>query len=86
MKKMFYRTIKIFLSLLISISLFQQAVLCDETQESVLIANLASAKNEKQQKKANFKLLEYYMNTEDYESAAVIGNDLLKFKLSKKQK
>ena len=86
MKKMFYKKIQIFLLLLISFFAFQQTLLCDELQESVFIADLANAKNEKQQKKANFKLLKYYMDVEDYESAITIGNDLLKLKLSKKQK
>ena len=86
MKKMFYKITKIFLLIFVSCFMFQLTVLCDETQESALIANLANAKSDKQQKKANFKLLEYYMGIEDYESAIVIGNDLLKYKLSKKQK
>ena len=83
---MFYKKIQIFLLLLISFFAFQQTLLCDELQESVFIANLANAKNEKQQKKANLKLLEYYMKEKDYESAITIGNNLLNYKLSKKQK
>ena len=86
MRKMFYRITKIFLLVFMSFFVFQLTALCDEIQEAALIANLANAKNEKQQKKANFKLLEYYMGIEDYESAIVIGNELLKLKLSKKQK
>lgn len=86
MKKMFYKKIKLFLLLLITFFMFQQIVLCDETKESVLISNLASAKSENKQKKAYFKLLDYYISIEDYESAITISNELLKLKLSKKQK
>ena len=87
MKKMFYKKIKILLLLLISFVVFQQTVFCDQSsQEGILIANLGAAKNKKQEKKANFKLLEYYMNDNDYESAATIGELLLDFELSKKEK
>ena len=87
MKKMFYRKIKILLLLLISLFIFQQISFCDQTEESVLIKNLAAAKNKKQEKKANFKLLEYYMDNKDYESAATIGELLSDdFQLSKKEK
>ncbi|MBO7610748.1 MAG: tetratricopeptide repeat protein [Elusimicrobia bacterium] len=51
-----------------------------------MIANLGAAKNKKQEKKANFKLLQYYMDNEDYESAATIGELLLDYQLSKKEK
>ena len=85
-KEMFCKKIKIFLLLLISFFMFQQNVLCDEAKETVLISNLASAKSENKQKKAYFKLLDYYISIEDYESAITISNELLKSKLSKKQK
>ena len=83
---MFYKKIKILLLLLISFFVFQQAGYCDEAEESALMTILQYAKNEKQEKKANFKLLEYYMREKDYDSAITIGNELLNFKLSKKQK
>ena len=86
MKKMFYKKIKILLLLLISFFVFQQVIFCDETEEAALLANLQNAKDEKQEKKANFKLLQYYINNEDYESAATIGENLLDYKLSKKEK
>ena len=86
MKKMFYKKIKIIFLLLIAIFIFQQVGYCDEAEESVLIANLQYAKNDNQEKKANFKLLQYYMREQDYESAITIGNNLLNCKLSKKQK
>lgn len=86
MKKMFYRKIKILLLLLISFLVLAPIGYCDETEEASLMANLQYAKNEKQEKKANLKLLQYYMKEKDYESAITIGNELLNFKLSKKQK
>ena len=67
----------------IFISTFSYA---SEAEESALMTILQYAKNEKQEKKANFKLLEYYMREKDYDSAITIGNELLNFKLSKKQK
>ena len=86
MKKMCYRKIKILLLLLISFFIFQQVSFCDQTEERALIDVLASAKNKKQEKKANFKLFQYYIDNKDYESAITIGNELLNFQLSKKQK
>jgi len=86
MKKMFYKKIKISLLFLVSLFVFQQTVFCYEMQESGLIANLQSAKNKNQEKKANFKLLQYYIHTKNYEKVITIGNELLNFKLSKKQK
>lgn len=86
MKKMFYKKIKILLLLLISLFIFQQISFCNQEEEKVLIANLGDAKNKKQEKKANFKLLQYYMDNEDYESAATIGELLLDYQLSKKEK
>lgn len=83
---MFYRKIKILLLLLISFLVLAPIGYCDETEEAALMANLQYAKNEKQEKKANLKLLQYYMKEKDYESAITIGNELLNFKLSKKQK
>ena len=86
MKKMFYKKIKILLLFLVSLFVFQQTVFCYEMQESGLIANLQSAKNKNQEKKANFKLLKYYIYTKNYEKAINVGNELLNFQLSKKQK
>ena len=86
MKKMFYKKTKIILLILISVFMFQPVGYCDEAEETVLISNLQYAKNERQEKKANLKLLEYYMKEKDYESAITIGNNLLNYKLSKKQK
>ena len=86
MKKMFYKKIKILLLLLISFFVFQQAGYCNEAEESALMTILQYAKNENQEKKAYFKLLQYYINKKDYESAITIGNNLLNYKLSKKQK
>lgn len=86
MKKMCYKKIKILLLLLISVFVFQQISFCDQAEEKVLIANLGAAKNKKQEKKANFKLLQYYIDNEDYESAATIGELLLDYQLSKKEK
>ena len=83
---MFYKKIKILLLLLISFLVLAPIGYCDETEEAALMANLQYAKNEKQEKKANLKLLQYYMKEKDYESAITIGNELLNFKLSKKQK
>ena len=87
MKKMFYKEIKILLLLLISFFILQPvAGFCDESQESALITNLQQAKNEKQERRAYFKLLQYYMKEKDYESAITIGNEILKLKLSKRRK
>lgn len=86
MKKMFYKKIKILLLLLISLFVFVPAGYCDDAEESALMSNLQYAKNEKQEKKAYLKLLQYYMREEHYDSAITIGNELLRFKLSKKQK
>ena len=87
MKKMFYKKIKILLLLLISFFILQPvAGFCDESQESALITNLQQAKNEKQERRAYFKLLQYYMKEKDYESAITIGNEILKLKLSKRRK
>ncbi|MCR4663245.1 MAG: hypothetical protein K5622_05090 [Endomicrobiaceae bacterium] len=81
---MFYK--KIISLLLISVFMFQQIGYCDEAEESALMTILQYAKNEKQEKKAYFKLLQYYMREQDYESVIPVGNKLLKLKLSKKQK
>lgn len=86
MKKMFYKKIKILSLILISFFVFQQISFCDQSEEEILIATLANSKNKKQEKKANFKLLEYYLNDEDYESVTTIGTQLLDFQLSKKEK
>jgi lipopolysaccharide biosynthesis regulator YciM len=86
MKKMFYKKTKILLLLLISFFVFVPAAYCDDAEESALLTILQYAKNEKQEKKANFKLLQYYMRVKDYDSAITIGNELLNSKLSKKQK
>ena len=86
MKKMFYKKIKILLLILMSFFVLQQVVYCNESEEAALMSNLQYAKNEKQEKKAYFKLLQYYMREEYYDSAITIGNELLNFKLSKKQK
>jgi len=86
MKKMCYKRIKILLLLLISLFIFQQISFCDQAEEKALIADLGAAKNKKQEKKASFKLLQYYMREKDYESAITIGNDILAFQLSKWQK
>ncbi|MBO7431512.1 MAG: tetratricopeptide repeat protein [Elusimicrobia bacterium] len=66
--------------------MFQSICYCNEAEESALMANLQYAKNKKQEKKANFKLLQYYMKEKEYESAITIGDELLNFQLSKKQK
>ena len=66
--------------------MFQQAGYCDKAEEYALMTILQYAKNENQERKAYFKLLQYYMNKKDYESAITIGNNLLNCKLSKKQK
>ena len=86
MKKMFYKKIKILLLLLISFFVFQQTGYCDEAEESALMTILQYAKNEKQEKKAYLKLLQYYKREKDYESTITIGNQLLNYNLSKKQK
>ena len=86
MKKMFYKRIKILVFFLLSFFAFQQTVLCDYMQEAAFISNLANAKSERQKKNASFKLLKYYMYNKDYESAVTMGNKILNFKLSKKQK
>ena len=86
MKKMFYKKTKILLLLLISFFVFVPAGYCNDAEESALLTILQYAKNEKQEKKANFKLLQYYMREKNYESAITIGNQLLNSKLSKKQK
>lgn len=86
MKKIFYKKIKIFLLILISLFMFQQTIFCNEKQESVLIANLQSAKNKKQEKKAGFKLFQYYIDIENHEKIITVGSELLNFQLSKKQK
>ena len=86
MKKMFYKKIKILLLLLISLFVFVPAGYCDDAEESALLTILQYAKNERQEKKANFNLLQYYMREKDYDSAITIGNQLLNYKLSKKQK
>ena len=86
MKKMFYKRIKIFVFVLITVFIFQQTALCNNIQEAAFLSNLANAKSEKQKKKASFKLLKYYMYNKDYESAVSMGNKILNFKLSKKQK
>ena len=65
MKRMFYKKIKIILLLLISFFMFQQNVFCYETEESILMSNLQYAKNKRQQIKANFKLLQYYMREKE---------------------
>ena len=83
---MFYKKIKITLLFLISLFVFQSVCYCDEAEESALLTILQYAKNERQEKKANFKLLQYYMREKDYESAITIGNELLNYSLSKKQK
>ena len=86
MIKMFYKKFKILLLILITVFMFQSVSYCDEAEESALMSNLQYAKNEKQEKKAYLKLLQYYMREEYYDSAITIGNELLRFKLSKKQK
>ena len=86
MKKMFYKKFKILLLILLSVFMFQSVSYCGEAEEAALITNLQYAKNKKQEKKANFKLLQYYMKEKEYESAITIGNELLNFQLSKKQK
>jgi len=86
MKKMFYKRIKILVFILITVFVFQQTVLCNNIQEAAFISNLANAKSEKQKKKASFKLLKYYIYNKDYESAVSMGDKILNFKLSKKQK
>ncbi len=83
---MFYKKLKILLLILILFLLFQQSGYCNESKEAALMSNLQYAKNEKQEKKAYLKLLQYYMREEYYDSAITIGNELLNFKLSKKQK
>lgn len=83
---MSYKNIKILLLLLISFFVLQPAGYCNGTEESALMTILQYAKNEKQEKKAYFKLLQYYMREKDYDSAITIGNNLLNYKLSKKQK
>lgn len=86
MKRMFYKKIKIILLLLTVVFMLQQAGYCNQAEESALMTILQYAKNENQEKKAYFKLLQYYMREQDYESAITIGNNLLNYKLSKKQK
>ena len=83
---MFYKRTKILLLFLISFFVFTPVAYCDEAEESALLAILQYAKNESQERKANFKLLQYYMREKDYESAITVGNSLLDLKLSKKQK
>jgi lipopolysaccharide biosynthesis regulator YciM len=86
MKKMFYKNFKILFLILLTVFMFQSICYCNEAEESALLANLQYAKNKKQEKKANFKLLQYYMKEKEYESAITIGDELLNFQLSKKQK
>ena len=86
MKKMFYRNFKILFLISLTVFMFQSICYCNEAEESALMANLQYAKNKKQEKKANFKLLQYYMKEKEYESAITIGDELLNFQLSKKQK
>ena len=86
MKKMFCKKFKILLLILATVFVFQSVCYCNEAEEAALIANLQYAKNKKQEKKANFKLLQYYMKEKEYESAITIGDELLNFQLSKKQK
>ncbi len=83
---MFYKKFKILLLILLSVFMFQSVSYCGEAEEAALITNLQYAKNKKQEKKANFKLLQYYMKEKEYERAITIGNELLNFQLSKKQK
>lgn len=74
------------LLILISIFLFQQTLIADNINEAVLIANSQTAQTDKQKRKAIKKLLYYYINTKDYEKIVPISQDLLNFKLSKKEK
>ena len=73
------------LFLLILFLSFPHVLLCEVT-EAILIGNLKDAKTNSQKIKANKQLLYYYINLKDYESSIPIANELLNFKLSKKQK
>ena len=86
-KKMFYKKIKIHLLILILFFSFSQTCFCNgiKTEED-LMANLQHAKTTKQKMKANKELFYYYINLGNYESAVSVADDLLTFKLSKKQK
>jgi len=72
--------------LFIILSLFFSQIIFCETNEAILIENLKNAKTNSQKIKANKQLMYYYINTKDYESSIPIADELLKLKLSKKQK
>ncbi len=86
---MFYKKIKNFLLILISLSIIcgtSFAVDKNVVNEEDLLQNVQIAKSKNKKEKALKKLFYYYANIKRWDDVIAVSDDLLKYKLTKKEK